>query len=246
MRLVTGALLVFLCSGAPAHGQTAAVGRVFIAIGGGYQLTANDFDDRSTFTANAETGTFTTAYKVKSASTFDIAGGVFLSRWLGVGVGVTRLSTSTPAALSGTVPHPFFFNTQRSVSATVTGARREELGVHMQARLVAPVGARLQLMAFGGPSFFHVRQSMVDTFTWTDSYPYDTAAFAAASTSIGKGTKIGFNAGADIAFFFTRQLGVGGGLQFGNASVKVSRADGNTRDIKIGGTKGTAGLRLRF
>jgi hypothetical protein len=161
-------------------------------------------------------------------------------------VGVSRFSRSTPTLLTGSVPHPFFFNRARAVSGEVSGLKREELAVHVQARVVAPFGERVQIMAFGGPSFFQVKQGMVTNFSWNDSYPYDDATFAAAGTVNGKASKLGFNAGADVAFFFTHQIGVGGTVQFSGATVELPGGAGDTTDVKAGGGRAGGGLRLRF
>src|SRR5437867_12813996 len=98
---------------APFHG--------FVVVNGGYQLTTNDFADGATRRQNAEDGRLDTTYAVKAGPAIDVAGGARVWRQLAVGVGVTRFSTSTPATLKGTVPHPFFFNRLRAVSGDVDG-----------------------------------------------------------------------------------------------------------------------------
>jgi hypothetical protein len=219
--------------------------RGFIAVNGGYQMSNHDFDQASTFQVNAEEGRFTTDYNIKSGPTFDVAGGVTVWRRLALGVAVTRFSSSTPSTLSGAVPHPFFFDRARAVNGDVAGLEREEVAVHVQARTTAPIGSRLQVTAFGGPSFFQVKQDMVTAFTWAESYPFDDARFGSATTVSAKGSQIGFNVGADVAYFFSRQVGVGGTIQFSGATVELDGA-GGSQDVKAGGARGGAGLRLRF
>ncbi len=225
--------------------QRPSVGRGFIAVNGVYQMTSHTFEKASILRANAEEGRFTTDYEVQGGPAFDVAGGATLWRRLAVGVGVTRFSRSTPSTLSGSVPHPFFFNRPRSVTGDVGGVRREELAVHVQARAIVPVGRRLEVMAFGGPSFFQVKQGMVTSFTWADSYPFDDARFSTAATSRAKGSKVGFNAGADVAYFFSPRIGLGGAIQFSGATVEIDGAAG-VQDVKAGGAKAGGGLRLRF
>src|SRR5207244_1268659 len=113
--------------------------------------------------------------------TFDVAGGARVWKQLGVGVGVSRFSASTPATLTGTVPHPFFFNRLRSVTGSVAGLTREELAVHIQARGIVEAGPRFEVMVFGGPSFFQVKQAVVTDFTISESFPYDDATFRSAT-----------------------------------------------------------------
>lgn len=101
-------------------------------------------------------------------------------------------------------------------------------------------------MLFGGPSFFQVTQGVATDFTYLDSYPYDSASFDAAVTTTAKQSKVGFNAGGDVAFFFSRQVGVGFTAQFAGATVNLPSVSGGTTNVKAGGLQAGGGLRLRF
>ena len=238
---VLGVLLVGLP--AESHAQTT---RGFLSINGGYQLTTNDFADGAVKRENAEDGRLDATYVLKGGTAFDISGGGVLWRRLGVGIGVSRFSVVTPSSLRATIPHPFFFNQARSVSGDVADLKREELAVHVQARGVFPVGTRVQVMVFGGPSFFQVKQGVITDYTFNESYPYDDASFRAATTTTASVSKIGFNAGGDLAFFFTRQVGVGATVQFAGATVELPGVLGSTHEVKVGGGQAGVGLRLRF
>ena len=248
-RILTTTLIVLIGALASAPSVLAQVrtlaGRGFIVVNGGYQVGSHDFEQVSTLRANVEDGSFTTDYEVKSGPSFDVAGGATVWRRLAVGVGVTRFSRSTPSTLNGSVPHPFFFNRPRTVSGDIAGLKREELAIHVEAIATAPIGRRLQVMAFGGPSFFRVKQGVVSTFAWSESYPYDEASFSSATTVDADGSKIGFNVGGDVAFFFSRQVGVGGSIRYSVATVEIDMA-GGTHDVKAGGVQAGGGLRLRF
>src|SRR5262245_37285189 len=89
--------------------------RFYISINGAFQ-TAEDFTEDVTFVENAENGSFSTDYSVESGPALNISGGYSITRNFAVGAGVTRFSHSTPISLTASVPHPFFFNRQRSVS----------------------------------------------------------------------------------------------------------------------------------
>ena len=93
------------------------------------------------------------------------------------------------------------------MTGDAVGLERNELAVHVQAQLRAPLGSRLQVTLFGGPSFFRVEQELVTSFNWSETYPFDDAGFNSATTSGAKGLSIGFNAGADVAYFFARHVG---------------------------------------
>ncbi|MNC87192.1 hypothetical protein D3C83_28970 [compost metagenome] len=101
-------------------------------------------------------------------------------------------------------------------------------------------------MVFGGPSIFRVKQGLVTDFTYTDAYPFDTAAFGGGETVNASESKVGINAGADVAFFFTPQIGVGGMIQFAGTTLDLPSAAGGTQEVKTGGLQAGGGLRLRF
>jgi hypothetical protein len=224
------------------------IDRIYVSINGAYQTAGDDFNETVTFTENAENGTFSSDYDVKSGPALNISAGATIWRALGVGVGVTRYSKATPIAFSASVPHPFFFNRARSVSGDISSNEREELAVHVQARATFMPSPRIQAMIFGGPSFFKMKQGIVNDFEITESYPFDTASFSRGISTTVDESKVGFNVGADVGFFFTRQVGVGGSVQWAGTTIEVPSSGGGTStfEIKAGGVQAGAGLRLRF
>jgi hypothetical protein len=112
---------------------------------------------------------------------------------------------------------------------------------------VLPVQSRrLQAAVFGGPSFFTVTQDVLNQVGYTEAYPYDTVTAANGQSANVSVSKTGFNAGADIGFFFARHIGVGGIAQYSGTTVKLDSAGGDTVDAKVGGFQVGGGLRLRF
>jgi len=220
--------------------------RVYLSLNGMFQTAGSDFEDRLTYRENAEDAQVDTNYSLKSGPGLDIAGGFVVVRGLGIGVGVTHFSQSSGASITASIPHPFFFNQSRSITGDVGELKREELGVHLQVRGVFPIGRHMQVMMFGGPSFYKVEQVLVSSIRYTDSYPYDVAAFDGAVTTSGEESKIGANLGGDFGYFFTRQVGVGIGAQYMRANLDFPSADGGTVDVKAGGFQVVGGLRLRF
>ena len=221
--------------------------RIFVSVNGTYQLAGDDFGEDVTFTEYAETGRFSTDYDVKSGPAFNISAGVTVWRNVAIGVGVSRYSKDTPVEFTASVPHPFFFNRAREVTAAVDGFEREELAVHVQARVMFQPSPKIQGMVFGGPSFFKVKQGIVTDFEIVETYPYDTAAFSRAMSTTVDESKVGFNVGADVGYFFTRKVGVGGLVQWSAATIDAPASSGTgTVEIKAGGFQVGGGLRLRF
>lgn len=220
--------------------------RVYVSVDGGYQSGTEDFRNGGTFTQYLEQARFDSAYEVEPGPQFQTTAGVRLWRRLHAGVGVSRFTRTTPTRVTGAIPHPFFFSRPRSIEGSVAGLRREETAVHVQARAVFPVSRRIDVAAFGGPSWFSVEQGVVGAVQYGESYPFDTAEFRSATTSREKASQVGFNAGADVAFFFLRNVGVGASVQFARASVTLPGGDATDVATKVGGVQGGVGLRLRF
>jgi hypothetical protein len=231
----------------PARRPSQPIDRIYISINGAFQTGVEDFGETVSFVENAENGTFTTEYDVESGPALNISAGATIWRNVGFGVGVTRFSHSTPSALSASVPHPFFFNRARSVTGDVGGLKREELAVHIQARAIFSPSPKIQGVLFGGPSFFSVKQGIVNDFEITETYPYDTATFSRGVSTTVDESKVGFNVGGDVGYFFTRQVGVGGSVQWSGTTIDVPASGGiGTFELKAGGLQAGAGLRLRF
>jgi hypothetical protein len=218
--------------------------KVFISVGGLFQVGANDFVDTATIRENVEDGRLETDYEVGSGPAFDVSAGVVVWRNLAVGAGVTRFSKSTLTSVNAQVPHPFFFNQPRSVTGDFSGTR-SELAFHVQMRGVFPLNNRMMFTAFGGPSFFTVKQSIVTDLDYTESYPFDSATFSRAVGAEQSESRVGFNVGGDISYFFSRQVGIGFTAQYAGATVEMTVPSG-TADVKAGGGQIGGGFRLRF
>ena len=101
---------------------------------------------------------------------------------------------------------------------------------------------RWQLAIAGGPSWFSVGQDLVSDVTVTQTYPYDTATFASATITHRSGSRIGFNAGADLTYRLRRHVGLGFGVTYSRASIPLD----DTLTVEAGGARVGGGLRFRF
>jgi len=117
---------------------------------------------------------------------------------------------------------------------------RIELVLHSKA------GQKLQYLAFAGPAYFSVKQDLVDSVTYTDAYPYDTATFKSAVTKQTTSTKWGFAGGADVSYYFTKSIGIGGSVVIAKSTMSVKASDGSAVEMTAGGTQAGGGLRFRF
>lgn len=219
--------------------SASAVDRAVVSANWVWQSASDSFSEQTTFDIYLEQARYTSSYEVQSNSSFDIGGSVPLWNGLGVGVAVSRFSDARDITIEGSLPHPFFFQRNRAISGTV-GGEREELGVHVDAVYFVPLGRRMQLLVFGGPTFFSARQSVVTDIDYTEQFPYDVATFSNAAVAVAKESKVGFNVGADFGYYFTDIVGVGGIVRFSRAKVPFSIGD-----LDVGGASGGVGVRIR-
>ena len=253
-----GAVVVLLLA-APAAAQVSeGAGRGFISINGGLQPSTSDFSDTVVFAASGgvytervsgaaaqEPASFTSTSSIDAGTLFDVNGGVRLWRTLGIGVGVSRAALGVATNVWAQVPHLFVFGRDRSIAGTAP-LTREETAVHVQVLAILPVSEAFAVRVFGGPTFFTVTQDLVSDVEFTHSYPYATAAFSAATTVSAQESKVGFNVGADVAYYFSTHVGVGWLTRYSAATIDLPSVNGGTVSITAGGLHTAGGLRLRF
>jgi len=218
--------------------------RAYLVLNGVYQSGTPAFSEAFSYTEYVEKTTITTEYPTKKGPAFDGGGAVRIWRNLAVGVNVSVAKRSTDGSVSGAIPHPFFFNTARPISGTAA-IKRSENAVHVQALWVIPAGRRLLIALGGGPSFFSIKQSLVQSVTFSQSYPYDTATFAAASVTQPSASAVGFGGSVDVGYYFTRNVGFGGMVRYARATVPLPTHD-STLSVDAGGFEAGLGLRVRL
>ena len=225
------------------------VPRGFVSVNGGLQTASSDFSDSVRFghvLFGPEDGSFDASYPAGDDTGFDVGGGVRVWRNLAVGANVSVFSRESDAGVSGQLPHPFRFNRLRAINGTAAGLARAETAVHVQALWVIPVGRSVAVTLFGGPTWFNVSQDLVTDITFDQVYPFDAAAFSGATVGEQSVATIGAHAGADVAYYFSERIGVGGTVRFSRGSVEFDSSDGGVAETDVGGVQTTAGLRIRF
>jgi hypothetical protein len=220
--------------------------RVHISINGAFQPTSNDFSDRFEFEKNLETGSTQVTYPVSGGFVFDAGGGYRFWKNLAAGASVSYFTHEDTASTTSQVPHPFFFNQPRTVEGDATGITRTETAVHVQLMYLLHPSGPLRIVFAGGPSFFNVEQDIVTQVNVTETFPYDTAAFASADRTKEKKSGVGFNVGADVMWMFGHNVGVGGLVRFARTSVDLPVPNNRTVSVDAGGVQVGGGLRLIF
>jgi hypothetical protein len=219
---------------------------VIVEVDGTFVTTARSFSDTAAPQIHAEPGQLTAAYEVPRAAAFTIGGHVRVWRQISAGVSYGQSSRSTSAQITGSLPHPFFFSRHRQIAGEVSNGTRKDATVAVQLRGSFPVARQTVLGVFGGPAWISVTQGVVEQVNFSESYPYDTASFTSASVRNARQAKAAFLVGADVTHFFSRRIGVGGGLRYSAATVNLPSLDSDVLKIKAGGLDVTTGIRLRF
>ncbi len=231
---------------APRRPRPAPEFRGFVAVSVPFQFATADFDTRRPLLDNAEPGELRMHYAGAGGMAFDVSGGALLWRQIGVRAGFNRSSHTVPTTVTASVAHPFFFQRPRTVTAELDGISRAESSFDVDVMAVLSHGRRLQAMVFGGPSFIRVSHDLVTSVPFVETYPYDAVQLGRVESSTAAESSVGYNVGADVAYFLTRQLGVGLMLKLTHGTASVPQIDGGIGSLSVGGAQVGAGVRFRF
>lgn len=219
--------------------------RVFANLNGGYQTGSHNFDSAKSFPLYGETATFKVGYEIGNGALLDLSGGARVWRNFGAGIGFSRFQKSENITVEASLPHPVFFDRPRNVSALASDLEHTESVVHLFGLWMLPVGAKMDVSFFGGPSIFRVRQDLV---TDVQIPRPETAPFTGAVAPIvetARETTVGVNVGADFSYMVTPSVGGGVVVRYSatSADLPASALGVNT---DVGGFQLGAGLRVRF
>jgi hypothetical protein len=237
--------LIAVVGATPVAAQSSSKARVEISANVGAVTGESKFSESEAFPVNAETETVTVAHDAKTALGFNVGAAVRIVPQLWVGVQYAIADAKTGASITAVVPHPLLFNAPRTVQGSINGVAHNEQNVHVDLMYALPVRA-LDVKVMGGPTFFNVKQDFVSTVTVTETYPFDTATFASATTAKSSKSAVGFNAGVDISRPLSSMLGVGALIRYSRADVKFDSQGGGQVTVKAGGLEVGAGVRVSF
>lgn len=242
---VPATVMVIAVIAAPAAAQTGWVGHARLSVDLGAQTNAERLSEGTTFERYFEPVSLT-AELPKAPIPF-VGGGVAIrvAGSLGVGLGVSYLSSEDEATIAARVPHPFYFGQARDVDGTAS-IYHAELATHLG--IVYVVGSpRVTVALSGGPSFVKLDQDLVTDLDFTEAYPYDVVSFADVKVERVSESKVGYHVAADIAWSLTRRWGVGGLLRVTRARVSLKRpGDVAVGEMNLGGLQVGGGLRIFF
>ena len=193
-----------------------------------------------------EDTTFSTNYGDPTGWSLDFMGGGPVWHSLGIGFAVGYHKRNHAATIDAQIPHPYFYDTLRSATFTTAPLESREAAFNFPAILMPPAFGPVKVMLFAGPSIFRLTQTQVRSILVTEVAPYDTVTIHDVTTEDIKGTFWGYHAGADVAVFFTRSVGIGVGVRYSHAKINQFEQDAATTTGTAGGVSVVGGVRFRF
>lgn len=235
-------------------GQAAAQGqpwtdRVYFGLNFAVESGSTELTGSRTFTLYDEQARLDAAGKGDAGPLIDLSGGVRVWRNVSVGIGFQAMSSKSDATITGSIPHPLFFDRPRSFSETIPSLKRNEHAVHLQFGYTFPINEKMDVMVYGGPSFFSVSQDVVSTIDIGEAGAPFTSVIAQPTVTRQKESPVGGHIGADVTYklykFRKVGLGVGGFLRWAGASTDLRVLETDVSS-DVGGMQGGFGLRIRY
>lgn len=222
--------------------------RGYINVGWGVESGSSTMTDTRSSAIYGETATVTTDATFTSGSLFDVGVGIRVFKNLSIGGAFHQEQNDTEGTISGSIPSPFFFNRPR----TLTGSElldRKEMATHLVLGWTVPIGSKLDVMVFGGPSFFRLTQDVMNQVTPNENAVNGSSIGGTITTIERKKSVTGYNVGADATYIVwsndSVRLGAGGFVRFTQASTEIDMLS-TSQPTDVGGVQFGFGARLRF
>lgn len=248
MVVAAAAIAVLLASAGRGAAQSAATRTEagYLHADAGAQTAIPGFTSTVTFPLYGEQGVVRATYRFVNAGIVSVRGGVRFRGDLSVGLAVSRFSGSGDASVTAQLPHPFFFSQMRTVAGTIARLTRADTMVAAEVSWTVRPARGLDVMVFAGPAYVSTSQDVVSAPRYAETYPFDTATLIGADSTRVTRAGLGFTAGLDLSYLFSRHLGLGGLVRISRATATFSPAAGNRSSAALGGVQASAGLRIRF
>ena len=222
--------------------------RGYINVGWGIESGSSSMSDTRTGTIYDESATITSSSTFSSGSLFDVGAGIRIIKNLTVGVGYHQEQNDTEGTVTGSIPSPVFFNRPRALTGSEP-LDRKEAATHINIGWVLPFSEKLDVMIYGGPSFFRLTQDVISDVKPNETGATSSTIGATISTAERKKSVTGFNVGADATYILWQndsiRLGAGGFVRFTQASTDVEMM-ATSQPTDVGGMQFGFGGRIRF
>ena len=227
--------------------------RTFVTIDVPFQPLDNDFSETVSVAdtlRRTENVAFVADYESTRGALFDVGGGVRLARNVGVGVTASWFQRSGSGSFDLKVPNPLAANRPLDLAGSVSGLKRSELGIHVQALYALALGERTRVMLGGGPSVFNTKQDLVRSVEFETLPGFTSLRLDQALITNVERTVVGFNVSADVTWALASHFGIGTVSRYSRAKLTLDpgSATGVSRAIEMhaGGLQLGGGIRFLF
>src|SRR5687767_50265 len=250
-QFVAGVMMIVLAGAADAAAQTGTwADRGYVNIGFGVESGSSSISDTHNFVIYEESATLTSSTNWTSGSLIDGGFGVRVWRNMTVGIAYHQEENDTDGEITGSIPSPIFFNRPRQLSQEVV-LERKERALHLVVGWVIPFSEKLDVMVFGGPSFFRLQQdgAALDVDPIREGGSPFTTVVADVDVATRNKSLTGYNVGADVTYIAWSnddlRIGAGGFVRFTQAEGDILQLV-NEQSTKVGGMQFGFGARTRF
>ena len=230
---------------APSRDSSAA--RCYVSVNFGIQVGDNNLERSSTFDLYDETAEVNINQTINNGAFFEVGGAYKVRPNLGVGLTYGFVTNKGEGTVSGSLPHPQFFDQPRTFSASADDLAHTEQAVHFQAIWFVPFTDKVDFAFSAGPSLFNVKQDLIRGVTFSENPPGFTSVTIDSVEVIQlRDSAWGFNIGGDVTYALTPSIGVGGLIRYSHGTVEFNVSDTQTADVTAGGLQIGAGVRFKF
>jgi hypothetical protein len=247
MRLPFAALVA--CVAVAAASPAVAQDRLRVSVGAGQQVSESTFRQSLTFQQYLEQADLTLERAIPKKVVFDVGATLRIWRGLRAGAAVSAFKANGSGTVTAHVPHPLQFKQPRTTTGEIPGVDRKETATHIQIGWTVPTAGGLEFMPFAGPSILQTEQVFVTKLNVTlanEVFPFDTLAFPGVATETIKDSVMGYNAGVDMTWRFSKNVGIGALIRYSHGTKDYTPTGGQATKVEAGGLQAGGGLRLIF
>ena len=248
-----------ICSTSNAYAQSALDRRFAVNVNVGVQAQSTSRTDVANFDFNREIGMVRATQTLGPYLVVDGGGSMRVWRRLGFGIAVSHTQGSGTATIEADVPHPFFFEFDRTVSGSRGGLRHREVAYHFLGQFRVPLASSTLLTVSGGPTYFDASQELINAIQTSErGFPFDEVDIVSTDVQRVTATAWGYNVGVDLAYWGPRfnvfrrlglpdRVGVGVGVRYSWAKPDVElRGLRQVRALQVGVVHAVGGVRVEF
>ena len=222
-----------------------ATPRVRLLANGAYHTSTKSFTDSATFIRFLEQGSSSRNYEGGTGIVFEVGSIYSITSSFGVMGSIELFDGDNDAAFREIVPHPLFFDQDRSLEGRDSSLSYSEKALHLDAVYTLEVSS-CTVDLYGGPSFFLTETDLLTEIRTSSSYPFDELTLGGTSVGKFQENQLGFNVGGALTFRFNRLLGIAFQARYSRANVSLTRDDAKDLDFNAGGFRAGVGIRLAF